>query len=213
MHWNPAAQGGSGGVDLVAVDGGIGDRHAASGRVDATPLGVAWFLVILLEETISVPWLAMPPPSAAELPLTVQLVSVAAPCSTLTLALNRPPPCGGGLPLTVQLVSVAVPPGCSTAAAVAAGGVAADGAVGQRGRAVVVLDSRRRFPAEFPLTVQLVSVAVPSCFTGRRRCSGGVSADGAVGQRGRAGVVQAAAVVGGVAADSAVGQRGRAAQD
>ena len=52
------------------------------------------------------------------------------------------------LPLTVQLVSVAVPLMLTQAAAVAAGGVAADGAVGQRGRADVVVqaaaaDSRR----------------------------------------------------------------------
>ena len=41
------------------------------------PSDVAWFVMILQEETFSVPWLAMPPPSTAELPLTVQLVSVA----------------------------------------------------------------------------------------------------------------------------------------
>ena len=40
------------------------------------PVDVAWFLVMLLEETFSVPWLEMPPPATAELPLTVQLVSV-----------------------------------------------------------------------------------------------------------------------------------------
>ena len=42
------------------------------------------------------------------------------------------------LPLTVQLVSVAVPPQLYTPPP-NAGGVAADGAVGQRGRAVVVV--------------------------------------------------------------------------
>jgi hypothetical protein len=40
------------------------------------PWDVAWFLLILLEETFRVPWLEMPPPATAELPLTVQLVSV-----------------------------------------------------------------------------------------------------------------------------------------
>jgi len=39
------------------------------------PLDVAWFLMILLDATFSVPWLEMPPPATAELPLTVQLVS------------------------------------------------------------------------------------------------------------------------------------------
>ena len=43
------------------------------------PSDDAWFVRILQEETISVPWLARPPPSPAELPLTVQLVSVAVP--------------------------------------------------------------------------------------------------------------------------------------
>ena len=41
----------------------------------APPL--ALLLMILLEPTFSVPWLEMPPPATAELPLTVQLVSVA----------------------------------------------------------------------------------------------------------------------------------------
>jgi hypothetical protein len=31
------------------------------------PLDVAWFLMILLESTFKVPWLAMPPPTTAEL--------------------------------------------------------------------------------------------------------------------------------------------------
>ena len=95
------------------------------------PSDVAWFLVILQEETISVPWLEMPPPSAAELPLTVQLVSV-----------------------LVAVVRVAV----EQAAAADRGGVAADGAVGQRGRAVGCPTPPPTL-AEFPLTVQLVSVA------------------------------------------------------
>ena len=94
---------------------------------------------------------------AAELPLTVQSVSVAVPQSLY----RPPPPTPAELPLTVQLVSVVVPPSLSQAAAVDCGGVAADGAVGQRGRAAVV--------------VQAAAVV-----------AGGVAADGAVGQRGRA---------------------------
>ena len=73
------------------------------------------------------------------------------------------------LPLTVQLVSVAVPPLLCHAAAAPDGGVAADGAVGQRGRAA-------RCSRPPPLT-------------------GGVAADGAVGQRQRAAVVAQAAAV------------------
>ena len=65
------------------------------------------------------------------------------------------------LPLTVQLVSVVVPAVSEQAAAVVAGGVAADGAVGQRGRAAVVEQAAAVLPAELPLTVQLVSVVVP----------------------------------------------------
>ena len=117
------------------------------------------------------------------------------------------------LPLTVQLVSVAVP-GIEvqhTAAAVAAvGGVAADGAVGQRGRAVMTLTRPPPLPAELPLTVQLVSVAVADTFDMPAACAGGVAADGAVGQRGRAEVGKPPPPSGGVAADGAVGQRGRA---
>ena len=50
------------------------------------------------------------------------------------------------------------------------------------------------------------------CFQAAPRAEAGVAADGAVGQRGRAGVVDqaAAGMLGGVAADGAVGQRGRA---
>ena len=35
------------------------------------PLELAWFLLTVLESTESVPRLAMPPPTAAELPLTL----------------------------------------------------------------------------------------------------------------------------------------------
>ena len=81
-----------------------------------------------------------------------------------------------------------------------AGGVAADGAVGQRGRAAVVQRPAAAavdWPvAELPLTVQLVSVAVPHVAQAAAAAVGGVAADGAVGQRGRAAVGQAAAAVG-----------------
>ena len=66
------------------------------------PLDVAWFLMILLEATFSVPWLEMPPPATAELPLTVMPVNVVVPREHL----YRPPPLPAAeLPLTVQLVS------------------------------------------------------------------------------------------------------------
>ena len=68
----------------------------------------------------------------------------------------------------MQLVSAVVPYVAVQAAAAATGGIAADGAVGQRCRAVIctVVVQRRRehaaaIAAELPLTVQLVSVAVP----------------------------------------------------
>ena len=66
----------------------------------------------------------------AELPLTVQLVSVAVP-----VVAQPPPPPLAELPLTVQLVSVAVPSLYTPPPL--RGGVAADGAVGQRGRAAI----------------------------------------------------------------------------
>ena len=72
-------------------------------------------------------------------------------------------------------------------AAAVAGGVAADGAIGQGGR------------------VAVEQAAAP--------VAGGVLADGAIGQGGRAAVgdEQAATVGGGVPADGAIGQGGRAA--
>ena len=81
----------------------------------------------------------------------MQLVSVAVP-----KLLNRPPPIvPAELPLTVQLVSVAVPTLLNRPPPrVAGGGVAADGAVGQRGRAAIVVAGRRRWPvAEPPVIV------------------------------------------------------------
>ena len=129
---------------------------------------------------------------------------------------NTPPPAPlAELPLTVQLVSVAVlADGVfhASSSAGAAGGVSADGAVGQRGcaqpivHAAAAVEAVRAAPrATFPLTVQLVSVAVPSCEVehAAAAAAGGVSADGAVGQRGRSPdqLYSAAAVGGGVAAE------------
>ena len=101
---------------------------------------------------------------AAELPLTVQLVSVVVPTAVVHAAAVAL----AVLPLTVQLVSVVVPTCCSTPPPL---------------------------PPELPLTVQLVSVAVPPLADAAADCAGGVAADGAVGQRRRAGeaVDQAAA--------------------
>ena len=147
----------------------------------------------------------------AELPLTVQLVSVAVPLPLL----HRPPPLPvAELPLMVQLVSVAVPRRLYRPPPLSVGGVAADGAVGQRGRAAVVAQAAAVRAAELPLTVQLVSVAVPP------RCSQAAAVPEAelplTVQLVSVAVPallhrQAAAVAaGGVAAEGAVGQRGRA---
>ena len=97
-------------------------------------------------------------------------------------------PDGLVLPATIVLVSVRRCRNGSMPAAAEAAGVAADGAVGQRGRATVL--SHKPPPcrlAELPLTVQLVSVAVPPTLVQAAAVMpGGVAADGAVGQRGRA---------------------------
>ena len=87
--------------------------------------------------SVAVPELYTPPPCVAEFPLTVQLVSVAVP------ELVTPPPSKcAEFPLMVQLVSVAVPSVVHPAAVVC--GVSADGAVGERRRATVVVHRRRR---------------------------------------------------------------------
>ena len=59
---------------------------------------------------------------------------------------------------------MAVPLVLIHAAAVGTGGVAADGAVGQRGRAVTLYTPPPSVVAELPLTVQLVSVVVPALY-------------------------------------------------
>ena len=73
-----------------------------------------------------------------------------------------PPPSDVAVLLMILLEATFSVPSVENAAAVD-GGVAADGAVGQRGRAAVA--SLNRPPplplAELPLTVQLVSVVVP----------------------------------------------------
>ena len=157
--------------------------------------------------------------------------------------MNTPPPLTvAELPLTVQLVSVVVPESLQHAAAADGGGVAADGAVGQRGRTTAVLHAAavvggvaadgavgqrgraavdiRPPPYEpelpFPLTDAVVQRGRAVVVGQAAAATGVVAADGAVGQRGRAAVVGQAAAVAvlgdGVAADGAVGQRGRAAE-
>ena len=70
------------------------------------PLVAAVFAATMVLPRVTVPLeLSTPPPSVAELPLTVQSVSVVVPEE-----LPRPPPSVAELPLTVQLVSVVVPP-------------------------------------------------------------------------------------------------------
>ena len=98
---------------------------------------MARLLLIVLELTFSVPWLEMPPPATAELPLTVA-------------AGQR------GLPRR----------GVVQAAAIAGGGVAADGAVGQR------------WSCPIPVAAEEYRRGVQSAAVG-----GGVAADGAVGER------------------------------
>ena len=154
-----------------------------------------------------------PPPSPAELPLIVQLVSVAVPKFVQAAAARRK----AELPLMVQLVSVAVPPsGHVHAAAVAYcadGGVAADGAVGQRDRSVVG-DRPPPSLAVLSLTVQSVSVVVPPAVgihaaAGTSRADRGVAADGAVGQREIAAVVDQAAAIASAAAGDRQSRDGR----
>src|SRR5262249_40634725 len=70
------------------------------------PLDVAVLLMMLLEATVSVPWLAMPPPATAELFLTLVPVTVVEP----RLVLDNPPPLPvAELALTVQLLRLVVP--------------------------------------------------------------------------------------------------------
>ena len=115
--------------------------------------------------SVAVPKLTTPPPMLAEFPLKVQLVSIAVPSlnsrrrlrcrvlaefllkvqlvSVAVPSLNRPPPpTPAEFPLMVQLVSVAVPSLNSPPPRDCRCGVSADGAVGERRRAVV--EHRRR---------------------------------------------------------------------
>ena len=92
------------------------------------------------------------------------------------------------LPLTVQLVRVVVPPIASYKPPPCAGGVAADGAVGQRGSARVasvaaVVRPPPSVAAELPLMVQSVSVSRAPSLNRPPPLRGGVAADGGVGQR------------------------------
>ena len=67
---------------------------------------MAWLLMMLLESTLSVPRFAMPPPATAELLLTLVPVTVVEQREALY---RPPPFVPAELPLMVQLVSVAVP--------------------------------------------------------------------------------------------------------
>ena len=127
------------------------------------------------------------PNASGPLVVAVFPATMVLPRVTVPLALYKPPPSPSAeLPLTVQLVSVVAPPDVVQAAAVLGGGVAADRAVGQRGRAA--------------------GAGVHAAAAG-----GGVAADGAVGQRRRAARLDRPPPAGGgVAADGAVGQRHRA---
>ena len=102
------------------------------------------------------------------LPATIVLVSVAVPPS-----LSRPPPpFRGGVAADGAIGQRQRAAGrrrLQQAAAGELGGVAADGAIGQRGRAVELYRPPPSTLAELPLTVQLVSVAVPRRWPGRRR--------------------------------------------
>ena len=197
----------------------------------APPL--AWLLMMLLEATLSVPWLKMPPPATAELPLTVQLVSVVVTersvvqaaavagggvaadravgqrwscrtgCAEECPAAVYPPPLAAELPLTVQLVSVVVPadvsrppplPMAVLPLTVQLFSVVVPGEWCRTQIPPMMLVGVRStsqppppWPAELPLTVQLVSVVVPRMLhRPPPPVGGGVAADGAVGQRGRA---------------------------
>ena len=103
------------------------------------------------------PLLYRPPPFAeAKFPLKVQSFSVVVPKKVY-----RPPPFAAELPLTVHVGQRGRADEVVQAAAAAAGGVAADRAAGQRGRADGVYRPPPFCEAELPLTVQSVSVVVP----------------------------------------------------
>ena len=88
----------------VAADRAVGQRGCHCGATPPPRAGVAADGAVGQRERAAVLYRPPPPlPDSAELPLTVQSVSVAVP------ELHRPPPLPAELPLTVQLVSVVVP--------------------------------------------------------------------------------------------------------
>ena len=94
----------------VAADGAVGQRgRAAVGVAQAAAVVAGGVAAEVQSVSVAVPSLRCRPPPmlSAELPLTVQLVSVV----TLPRLFSRPPPdWPAELPLIVQSVSVAVPP-------------------------------------------------------------------------------------------------------
>ncbi len=132
------------------------------------------------------------------------------------VSLARPPPLlAAEFPLTVQLVrvDVLVVSHGEHAAAVIAGGVIADGGVGQRGRAVVGAEKTAAARGEVSAdgavgqrrrTVIICTAVIVVCAAGEHAAATGrgVSADGAVGKADRAALVaQSAAGAGAAAGD------------
>ena len=89
------------------------------------------------------------------------------------------------LPERVQLVTVSVPPTLEMPPP-NVGGVAGEGAAGDRQRAVVVDAAAADTLAELPERVQSVTVSVPVVVDAAAVVGGGVAGEGAVGDRQRA---------------------------
>ena len=68
------------GVNSVAVDDRTGNRRASRVRADATPFGCRLIIEDIAGATVSVPpSLEIPPPTPAELPTTMSLLTVSVP--------------------------------------------------------------------------------------------------------------------------------------
>ena len=105
---------------------------------------------------------SIPPPRAVPEELTWLLLMTESVIVALPPVVLMPPPADVAWLLLMLLEATFSVPWLADAAA-GAGGVAADGAVGQRQPCRRALDRPPPLPlAELPLTVQLVSVAVPS---------------------------------------------------
>ena len=164
---DPAALAQHGAVGLVAVDRGILHVHRAVEGIDPAAVGpftpLAWLaLTVQLVSDRVLFSQSIPPPRAVPVELTWLLLMTESVIVTLPPVVLMPPPSDVAwllmmlLEATFSVPWLEMPPPCD-------GGVAADGAVGQRGRAARSrCPGRRRSPlAELPLTVQLVSVVVP----------------------------------------------------